>query len=209
VKTWLPWVILALVIAAGIYLYGQERADRAALSERLKAADAKNDAYAVQIAGIAAEVDASEKARLAADAAAQKREAWFQAQLSKTATATPQQLVDDGSRLLRATDISTDGKTVSMGLETWRGAVSIMLNEEEYRTQREPAWLMQAKGYGETIAGLKEQVIAYQGQVAGLEATQKDLSKALNIQRALSTFEKVAYAAAGFGAGMLTKTITK
>lgn len=44
-----------------------------------------------------------------------------------------------------------------MGLDTWRRAVSIMPNEEEYRLVREPRWLEQRGAMEGVITGLKKE----------------------------------------------------
>ncbi|MBE3118397.1 MAG: hypothetical protein IMZ50_06545 [Candidatus Atribacteria bacterium] len=204
-KKLLPWIVIALILAfVGLgYMWVNDQVEKKLLHERLKNSEAQNATLAGQIKTFASQVEASERAAAAILAAAEKRERWFQTQLAHVETATPQQLVDDGSRLLQATDISTDGKTVTLGLETWRRAVSIMLNEEEYRLVREPGWLKQTGATTETVARLKEQAIAYDKQVAGFEATVKELSKALGGQKRSSALEKALWLAAGAGAGLV------
>ena len=157
-KKAIPWILLAVVVVGIGYLWAQDRAEKAALKERLKAEAEKVAMLDGQIADVQALVKKGEDALARSDAAAADREEWFREQMKEVATATPQQLVDDGSRLLGASDISTDGKTVTMGLETWRRAVSIFRNEEEYRLVREPRWLEDKATMQEVIGGLKVEI---------------------------------------------------
>lgn len=200
-KKAIPWLLLAAVAVVIGYLWAQDRAEKAALEERLKAEAEKVELLNGQIADVQALVRKGEEALARSDAAAAAREKWFREQMTEVETATPQQLVDDGSRLLGASDISTDGEIVTMGLDTWRRAVSIMRNEEEYRLVREPRWLEQRGTMEGVIAGLKKEIDLRAQKEASLEATVRDLSRALGIQKRTSTLEKALWAGGGFAAG--------
>lgn len=200
-KKFLLYVVV-LVIAAGIgYFWAQDRAEKARLEERLKAEAEKIELLNGQIADVQSLVRKGEEALARSSAAAAEREAWFRRQMKEVETATPQQLVDDGSRLLGASDISTDGKTVTLGLDTWRRAVSIMRNEEEYRLIREPRWLEQRGAMEGIIAGLKKEIDLKDQKILGLESMKADLAKELGIQKKLTTLEKALWAGGGFTAG--------
>ena len=200
-KKLLPYIAL-LVIAAGIgYFWAQDRAEKAALKERLKAEAEKVAWLDGQIADVQAIIKKGEEALAKSDAAAVAREDWFREQMKEVTTATPQQLVDDGSRLLGASDISTDGKSVTMGLDTWRRAVSIFLNEEEYRLIREPRWKADAVAADGIIAGLKHEIDLKDQKIQSLETMRADLAKELGLQKKLTTVEKALWAGGGFTAG--------
>lgn len=208
-KKYIPWIALLLVVFAAGFLWAKERGDKKLLEERLKAQTEKVALLTGQIAEAAAQVAKSEKAleKFQADSAA--REKWFQGQLAHVATATPQQLVDDGSRLLGASDISTDGKTVTMGLETWRRAVSILLNEEEYRTVREPGWLNEKGMMNSVVSGLKQELLLRDQRDAATNEIIKGLKVYISSAKVSSLLDKVLYAGAGFGAGMLVHSIVR
>ena len=200
-KKALPWIIITAGVLAIGYFWAQDRAEKAALEERLKAEAEKLELLNGQIAEVQALVRKGEEAQARSDAAAAAREKWFREQMKEVETATPQQLVDDGSRLLGASDISTDGKTVTIGLDTWRRAVSIMRNEEEYRLVREPRWLEQRGAMEDVIAGLKKEIGLKDQKIESLEKMRADLAKELGLQKKLSTLEKALWAGGGFAAG--------
>jgi len=201
VKKAIPWLILVAVALAIGYLWAQGRAEKARIEERLKAEAEKVELLNGQIAEVQALVRKGEEALVKSDLAAAAREAWFRAQMKEVETATPQQLVDDGSRLLGASDISTDGKIVMMGLDTWRRAVSIMRNEEEYRLVREPRWLEQRGAMEGVIAGLKKEIELKDQKIESLENMKADLAKELGLQKKLTVLEKALWAGGGFAAG--------
>ena len=200
-KKTLPWLLLAAVVLGIGYLWAQDRAHKAVLAERLKAEAEKVAMLDGQIAAVQALVKKGEDALARSDAAAAAREEWFREQMKEVATATPQQLVDDGSRLLGASDISTDGTTVTMGLETWRRAVSIFRNEEEYRLVREPRWNEDKAGMQGIIRGLKVEVDLKDQKIVSLENMKAALAKELGIPKKLTLAEKALWAAGGFIAG--------
>lgn len=208
-KKTLPWLLLAAVVLGIGYLWAQDRAEKAVLAERFKAEAEKVAMLNGQIAAVHALVKKGEDALARSDAAAAAREEWFREQMKEVATATPQQLVDDGSRLLGALDISTDGKTVTMGLETWRRAVSIFRNEEEYRLVREPRWNEDKAGMQGIIRGLKVAIDLKDQKIVSLENMKADLAKELGIQKKLTLAEKALWAAGGFIAGKGMDGLTK
>ena len=110
-------------------------------------------------------------------------------------------VLGDDPRLLGALDISTDGKSVTMGLETWRRAVSILFNEEEYRLVREPRWLDQRATREGIIVGMKKEIDLKDQKIASLKSMKADLAKELGIQKKLTLVEKVLWAAGDFIAG--------
>jgi hypothetical protein len=197
-------LLLIAAVGLGLFAYDMVRADRAAIRAALESSQAENAALKEDLKAIAVRVEASEAARVAEARAAAEREAVFISELARIKTATPQQLVDDGSRLLRASDISTDGVKVTLGLETWRRAVSIMQNEEEYRLHREPSWKALSARDADTIAALKEGAALSDKRAAGLEATIRDLSRLTSPR--VTTIEKALYFGAGLALGYIVNS---
>jgi len=208
-KPWLPYVALGLAVFGCGFLWAKSNGDRAVLKERIKAETEKVTTLAGQIKDQAALIAKGEAALAKHDADSAARERWFQIQVAKTATATPQELVDDGSRLLQATDISTDGKLVTLGLETWRRTVSVLLNEEEYRLVREPAWLVARGLLNDQITGFKQERLLDAQKDAALAASIADLKHFITSQKASTLFEKVLWAAAGAGTGLVLGKVIK
>jgi hypothetical protein len=210
-KRSLPYVALALALFGCGFLWAKSNGDKAVLKERLRAETEKATVLIGQIEAQAALIAKGEAALAKHDAAAAARERWFQGQLAHVSTATPQELVDDGSRLLGASDISIsiDGKNVSMGLGTWRGAVSIMLNEEEYRLVREPAWITARGLLQDQIAGFKQERILDARKDAALAASISDLKKFIASRKASTLLDKVLWAGAGAGAGLIAGSVLK
>lgn len=206
---WLPWLLLVVVIAVGLFLLDQDRAERRATEARLKASEAQNVALAEKVTAAAERVAASEQREADLLAQSARREAALLAELSRIKTATPQQLVDDGARLLGASDITTDGKRVTMGVETWRGAIRLMAVGNEYEMQLKPAWVAQQAAWSNTSAALHEQIAAHEKREAGLEATIRDLNASLGHEKRASTLEKVLWGAAGIGIGMAVDRVFK
>ena len=208
-KKYLLYGLLALAVFGAGFLWSKERGDRRLLKERLKNESEKVVLITGQIAEIAGQREAIEKALEKSRAESAAREKWFQGQLKKVETATPQELVDDGSRLLEASDITTDGKLVFMGLETWRRAVSVMRNEEEYRLTREPGWLKEKEGQESLIAGFKLELVKRDERDDALNASIKDLKDYISAGKMSSVLEKALWTGAGLGFGMLFKSIVK
>ncbi len=201
-KKVIPWLIIAALVAALAYIFTQGRVEKARIEERLKAEQEKVAVPDVQSAEVRPRGRRGDAAGPRAAAAAPAREKWFRENVMKPVeTATPQQLVDDGARLLGASDISTDGKSVTMGLDTWRRAVSIFLNEEEYRLVREPRWKADKAAADGIIAGLKHELDLKDQKILSLESMKADLAKELGLQKKLTTLEKALWAGGGFTAG--------
>ena len=208
-KKYLLYGLLALAVFGAGFLWSKERGDRRLLKERLKNESEKVVLITGQIAEIAGQREAIEKALEKSRAESAAREKWFQGQLKKVETATPQELVDDGSRLLEASDITTDGKVVAMGLETWRRAVSAMRNEEEYRLAREPGWLKEKKAFQSVVAGLKLELIKRDERDEALKASIKDLKDYISAGKTSSVLNKALWAGAGFGLGVIFKSVSR
>jgi len=201
-KKYIPWILLGAVFVGGVYLYATWRGDLKVVEEKIRSGKELAAAQAKQIEAQAAFTAKLEIAQAKNQAEAAARERWYQVNIvPKVAQATPQQLVDEGARILQATDITTDGKTVTMGVETWRGAVKIFLNEEEYRLQREPSWLRDKIGYEVIIASQKVEIGKHGERETGLEGTIADLSKALGIQKRMTVIQKALWGFGGFGLG--------
>jgi hypothetical protein len=200
-------LVFALFVIGGLWLTG--RSDKRVLNERLKNESEKVVFITGQIADIAAQREAAEKALEKSQADSAAREKWFQAQVKKVETATPQELVDDGSRLLEASDITTDGKIVAMGLETWRRAVSVMRNEEEFRLAREPGWFKEKEVFQSVVAGLKLELLKRDERDEALKASIKDLKDYISAGKTSSVLEKILWTGAGFGFGVLFKSVAK
>jgi hypothetical protein len=208
---WLPWVIVAVLLGGGLFLLDQNRADKRALADRLKKSEEQNAILADKVIAAAEKSAQAEQALERLEAQASRREAALIAALSHVQTATPQQLIDDGSRLLRATDItlSPDGKSVTLGLETWRRAVSLMVMGDEYEARAKPAWAEQTKAWADASAALHAEIDAHKNAEAGLTATIKDLSAALGHEKRATTLEKALWGVAGIGLGMAVEKIIK
>lgn len=208
-KTWLPWIIIGIMLLGCGYMLDRAHTQGKLLEARLEASDARNAQLAKDASAAAERAVASEKREAELAAQAEKREALLLDALARVRTATPQQLVDDGSRLLGASDITTNGATVMMGLETWRSAVRLMVLGNEYETTAKPAWAEQIKGWAETKAALRSEIDARIAREASLEKTVRELSSALGSEKRSSTFEKALWTLAGVGLGMAVNQITK
>jgi len=206
-KKYVLYGLLVLAVFGAGFLWSKERGDRRLLKERLKNESEKVAFVTAQIAEISGQREAVEKALAKFQAESAVREKWFQGQLKKVEMATPQELVDDGSRLLGVSDITTDGKLVSMGLETWRRAASVMRNEEEYRLTREPGWLNEKAVFQSVVAGLKLEIVKRDERDEALNASIKDLKDYISAGKAISLFDKLTWSGVGFGFGVIFKTI--
>jgi hypothetical protein len=206
---WAPWLALAACLVLGGYLLDRQHTQGQLIKAQLEQSRAKNVQLAKEVEASTAERVAAEKREAERDAQAARREALLLDALARVKAATPQQLVDDGARLLGASDITTDGRTVTMGVETWRGAVRLMVLGNEYETTAKPAWDAQVKGWAETKAALHGEVQAHVNKEAGLEKTIKDLGAALGHEKRASVLEKAAWAAAGAGVGLVLGKVLK
>lgn len=99
-----------------------------------------------------------------------------------------------------------------MGLETWRRAVSIFLNEEQYRAVREPAWNAKETLYKDQIEDYKQQQILDAKKDAGLAASFDDMKKfiaahhssLIDLGKPIGWVERIVCAGAGYGLAKLT-----
>jgi hypothetical protein len=138
-------------------------------------------------------------------------QAAFLIALEKTKAATPAQLVDQGSQLVGATDItlSSDKKTVTMGVETYRKFVIKAVDDDQYIKVKEPAWNAREALYQKDIGQYKLNEIAYDRREVLNTSIIKDLHDVISNQKTTSIFEKVVWTAAGYGFGMLTQKFLK
>jgi hypothetical protein len=156
-----------------------------------------------QIRDLFDQIDKQAKAYADLEASAAANERAFLTQLAQVKTATPKQLVDKGSQILKAADITTDGKIVTMGLETYRAAVSALVDWQEYKTVREPSWFKEKDLLNAQIADYKQAKLLDSQRDAALADSIKDLKSYISAQKTSTLFEKVLWAGAGIGAGML------
>ncbi len=208
-KKALPWLIvafLAVVIVAGT-LYFKHAANLAEQKAQaaLAQAAALEDQIKAQNALIAK--SAADLAKVEADAAANEKA--FLAVLAQVKTATPTQLVDQGSAILGVHDITTDGKSVTMGLETYRAAVSALVDWQEYKVVREPEWNRERGLLNEQIAGYKTQAALDTQRDAALAASIADLKKFISDQKIETIGSKILWTAAGAGVGLLVGRLLK
>jgi len=208
-KKYLPYILLGLVLFAGGFLWASSRGRVSLLNERIKNETEKVTALAGQIEAQSELIAKGEAALAKHDADAVARERWFQGQIAKVATATPAQLVDQGSQIVNATDITTDGQTVTMGVETYRQFVVIAVDWQEYKNVREPAWLNARGLLNDQIAGFKQERLLDAQKDAALSASIADLKKFISSQKTSTFFEKALWAGAGVGVGMLVNRVMK
>lgn len=202
-----PWILLAVGLFVAGYAWATKNAQVKLAEERVKAKEQEIVGLREerrQIQGRLAELDAR---ILEIDEKAAAREAWLRNQIEKTNTASPQQLVDEGSRILEAKDITTDGKTVTMGVETWRRAVKIFQSEEGYRLTKEPDWIQKLSLRDQSISEFKLDAIAAGKQIAALESINREFKDLVGKQKQASLFEKALYAGLGYALGTLSEKI--
>ncbi len=208
-KKALPWLIvafLAVVIVAGT-LYFKHAANLAEQKAQaaLAQAAALEDQIKAQNALIAK--SAADLAKAEADAAANERA--FIAVLAQVKAATPQQLVDQGGQILGAHDITTDGKSVTMGVETYRAFVLALVDDQEYKNVRQPSWLKEKGLLQAQIDGYKAQEALASQRDAALAASIADLKKFINDQKIETIGSKILWTAAGAGVGLLVGRLLK
>lgn len=206
-KAVIPWVLVTILAVVLVYIWADSRTAVKVAEERVRQKTEEVKALKDEIADTNVRIAKTEALILEIDEKAAAREAWLKKQLEKTNAATPQQLVDEGSRILEARDITTDGKTVAMGVETWRKAVKIFQSEEGYRLTKEPDWKERLRLRDSEIGDLKANGLAKDKAMAGLEESVKDLKSIVGKQKRMSLIEKLAWAAAGIGAGMAAEKI--
>ena len=208
-KKYLPYILLGLVLFAGGFFWANTRGKAALLNERIKNKMETVTVLADQIKDQAALIARGEAALAKHDADTAAREKIFQSVLTQVSHATPAQLVDQGSAILGVTDITTDGKMVWMSVETYRKAVAIFADWNEYKTVREPAWLNARGLLNDQIAGFKQERLLDAQKDAALAASITDLKKFISAQKTSTFFEKVLWAGAGVGVGMLVNKVMK
>jgi hypothetical protein len=206
-KGLIPWILLAAGLFAAGYLWAAERGRVKLAEERVKAKEQEVVAAKAETKRAEDLAARTEAAIAEHDAKAAAREAWLIERIERVNTATPQQLVDEGSRILEATDITTDGKAVTMGVETWRRAVKVFTSEEGYRLTKEPDWQQKLALRDQEIGELKIGSLAKDRTIAGVEAINKELKDLVGKQKSVKLFEKMAWAAAGYALGSLTEKI--
>jgi len=202
-------VVLVLSVGLGFHFYMKGKIDTAVALERAKAAEAQVAVLNGQISvqnGIILEANEA-LAKSQQDALRRERE--FQKILAGVQVATPIQLVDQGSAILKVSDIVTDGRNVTMGVETYRKVVFILVEHEEYVKVKEPRWVADSANYQRQISGYKANEISYEKREVINISIIKDLRDALSHQKATSLFQKLAWGAAGAGLGMLADKLIK
>ena len=204
-----PRIIVGVLIFASGFAIAHFRGNAAIAEAKAQAAQDKANALADQIKGLSEQIarSAAELAQFEADAAA--RERWFQVQLANIKTATPQQLVDEGSKILGASDIHTDGKVVSMSLDSYRLAVAYLLDWQEYKVVREPGWLKEKGLLNDQVAGYKAREALTAQRDAALAASIADLKQYISAKKTATVMEKILWAGAGIGAGILAGHLLK
>jgi len=203
----IPWILLAIGLFVAGYVWATKNAQVKLAEERVKAKEQEITGLKEERKQIQTHLAELDAAILEVDAKAAAREAWLRKQIEKTNAATPQQLVDEGSRILEAKDITTDGKSVAMGVETWRRAVKIFQSEEGYRLTKEPDWIQKLSLRDRSISEFKLDAIAAGKQIAGLESINKEFKDLVGKQKRASLFEKALYAGLGYALGTLAEKI--
>jgi len=203
----IPWILLAIGLFVAGYVWATKNAQVKLAEERVKAKEQEITGLKEERTQIQAHLAELDAAILEVDAKAAAREAWLRKQIEKTNAATPQQLVDEGSRILEAKDITTDGKSVAMGVETWRRAVKIFQSEEGYRLTKEPDWIQKLSLRDRSISEFKLDAIAAGKQIAALESINKEFKDLVGKQKRASLFEKALYAGLGYALGTLAEKI--
>jgi hypothetical protein len=196
--------ILAVAIGAlGINAYVHSRINAAVALERVRQAEAQVVALDAQLKAKDSAISATEAALEASRQAALERERWFAAQLAHVQVATPTELVDQASQILGVSDITTDGKTVTMGLETYRLIVFRIVEHQEYVNVKKPAWDAREALYKSEISDWKAKDIVRDKRDALNAGIIVSLKDAISHQKTATLFEKVAWTGAGFVAGSL------
>jgi hypothetical protein len=204
-------IIAAALVLAGIALgvgsYINARIDAAVALERARLAEVQIASLDAQLKGKDAAIDAAEALLAKSRQDALERERWFRAQLAKIETATPTELVDQASQILGVSDIATDGKSVTMGLETYRLVVFRIVEHQEYVNVREPAWNAREALYRTEISDWKAKEILHAQKDALNAGIISGLKDVISHRKDVTLFEKVAWAAGGFAAGVLAEKI--
>jgi hypothetical protein len=206
-------VVIVSVIAAvvlGGYLidkYVQRGIEAGMALERAKAAEAQVATLELEISAKNAVISSRDGELEASRQAAKERERWFLAQLSNVQVATPTQLVDQGSEILGVDDITTNGETVSMSVETYRKIVFRLVEHQEYVNVREPAWNAREALYQVQISDLKSVVAAHEQKDILNAGIISDLKTVISHNKNMSFLEKAAWTAGGFAVGVVAGKI--
>jgi hypothetical protein len=202
-KKIIPWLVVAVVLLIGGYAIGRYKVNAAVAEAKAQAEQEKAQALAGQIKALGDQIAKSEAALAEFQKNAAAREQWFQIELTKVNHATPAQLVDQGSAILGVADITTDGVKVSTSIGTYRLIVASLLDLKEYRETREPGWKVERGMLNDQINALKAQAALDAQKDAAIAASIADLKKYISAQKTASTLDKVLWAGAGIGAGLL------
>lgn len=202
-------VVLVVALGLSFHFYMKARIATAVALEHAKQAEAAKAQVETQLGDKQVVIDSKEAALDAARKSAIEREQWFQSQLTHVQTATPAQLVDQGSQILKAVDITTDGKVVTMGVETYRTAVSALLDWQEYKNVREPAWSAREALYKAEISDWKAKDILRDQKDALNESIIFSLKDVISHQKTMGFFEKAAWGAGGFVVGTVLGKLVK
>lgn len=200
-------VIILAAIGYGVKQYANQSVAAAMATERAKVAEAKVAELDAQIAEKDAIIVERDGTLEAARVAAKERERWFLSQISHVETATPTQLVDQGSEILGASDIVTDGKTVTMSVETYRKIVFRLVEHKEYVEVREPSWNAREALYQAQISDLKAVVSSHEQKDVLNAGIIADLKDVINHKKSMTLLEKAAWTAGGFAAGVVVGKI--
>lgn len=206
-KSAIPWILLAIGLFVAGFTWANKNAQVKLAEERVKAKEQEVQAAKAEVKERDTIIARTDAAIADMDARAAAREAWLRKQIEKTNAATPQQLVDEGSRILEAKDITTDGKVVTMGVETWRKSVKIFQSEEGYRLTKEPDWIQKLSLRDTQISDLKLNAIAAANAIAGLEAINKEFKGLVDKQKGAKIIEKLAWGAVGYALGSIGSKI--
>lgn len=212
-KTARPVVVLVLVMAVvigGGYLIDQyiHRGVELGLAlERAKVAEAKVVQLDLEILAKNAEISSRDETIAESVRKDAEREAWFRQQLAGVQTATPTQLVDQVSEILGVSDITTDGATVTMSVETYRKIAFRLVEHKEYVEVKEPAWNAREVLYKAQIIDLKSVVASHERKDVLNAGIILDLKDVIKHQKSMTFFEKAAWTAGGFAAGFIAGKI--
>ena len=209
IKKLAPYIAGALVLFLAGYLIATANGKAAVAETKAKAEEEKAALLETQIHGYQDQIaqSAAAYAKLEADAAMNER--LFLTQLAVVKTATPQQLVDQGSQITGYKDITTDGRIVTMGIETYRAFVTIAVDWKQYKDVREPSWLKEKGLLNDQLAAFKASAALQAQKDAALAASIADLKTYISHQKLSGTLEKVLWAAAGVGAGLVAGKLLK
>lgn len=202
-------VVLVAALGLGLHFYTKAKVATAVALERVKQAEAKVVVLDTQLKAKDTAIGITEAALDAARKSAIEREQWFQSQLTHVQTATPTQLVDQGSAILGVADITTDGVKITMSVETYRKIVFVLVDHQEYKNVREPAWNAREALYQAEISDWKAKEILHNQKDALNESIIFSLKDVISHQKTMGFFEKAAWGAGGFVVGSVISKFVK